>query len=237
MFRKLVGWLAITACAQGHAALLPAAADTFVSGGANASTIYGGDANLLISNMGADLSLANKMYLDFDLSSLDHDVVSYWMQFSFLDTGMGDTVISDQWRFDVYALPDGPDELWDQSTLDWTAAPYNDTGSADGVLTGAVFVQYFHVSGMGLWEISIGGGDNTPLVDHVMADTNDRLTLVFVRQTEGDEIRDYIHGISALSVRLNLQAPAIPEPTMALAAIVLAMTRRPRHRRYGHAGS
>jgi len=233
------------AATQARASVIPYAvdssqgngADTYVRGGTFAGDNFDAAPQLLVNNAGGDLSQASKAYIRFDLTQIPGwDGVGHnsMLQLPFMDTGTGTTPPTMAWNFALYALRDGPAELFDPATLNWNNAPANDTGSASGVGDGAVTIlQPFVIYGNGFGGIQI----SSPVVDQLLTDdTNGVVTFVVARDTAAAPGADYVHAIAAPQEAFTgpLLVVAVPEPSavapalLALGALHVAGARRAR---------
>jgi len=172
-----------------------------------------------------------KAYMRFDLNDLvgydQADVVDAKLMLNFV-TGFGSNPNQD-WEFEVYGLNDGDaGEAWGETTINWSNAPANDTGSRFGMLGNTTSLGTFNLTGtgVGLVEFSSAG-----LLSFIQSSTLDDLaTIMVVRNTAGTSNATYVHVISSKEngsvdgpqLLLTLPAAVVPEPSaFALAALDL----------------
>jgi hypothetical protein len=204
-------------------------AETYVRGGTFADDNYGSALPLLASNAGADLSQASKVYVRFDLSQVSGwNGVGYNASVSipFQDSGIGTTPRLMDWNFTLYALTDGPADLWDESTIDWGNAPGNDPTSATGVGAGTTLIMPFSVQGMGSLIMFYSAAIDQLLTD----DTNNLVTFIIVRETAAAPGADYVHAVAAPQEAFTGPTLTVPEPAgavlLACACGALSLRRR-----------
>lgn len=168
-----------------------------------------------------------KAIMRFDLSSLpfDHtaDLVEASLILNFFDSGTGTGGDGIDWEFEVYGVIDGdPGEAWDETMINWSNAPQNDTGG-DAVLDGATFLGTFDFIGKTA-SIDFSGG--TAVLDFVAASSSDDLvTFYVVRNTpQPDGGNSYIHAIATkehtTEVEPQLVLATTGPPTLAGSDIV-----------------
>ena len=196
-------------------------AETYVRGGTFAGTNFGGALTLRAINEGADLSSAAKVYLRFDLSEVqewDGFAQNASVEIPFQDTGAGTTPPLMEWDFSLYALDDGPAELFDELAINWNNAPANNTASADGLGAGATLLTPFGVQGKGT-AIKFYSAALDQLIN---SDTNDVVTLVVVRNTVAAAGADYEHAVAAPQEAFaGPRLTVVPEPA-AVAGLAFA---------------
>ena len=243
-FLALAAAVAAVAASGARAGILPASittadgngADTYVRGGTFAGQNFSDALSLLSSNAGADLSNANKVYLRFDLSQMPGWTGSTnyaSLEIPFQDSGIGATPPLQEFRFSLYALDDGPAELFAENAVNWNNAPANDPNRPGGVGTGATLITPFTLTGEGSGVTVFG----EPLIALLNSDTNDLVTFIVTRDTEASPGIDYVHAVAAPQEAFAGPRLAVPEPSTAglllLAGTAPMLRRHPRKTRRG----
>ena len=190
---------AALAAPAGAATILTAVADAYVRGGSYGNTNYG-SATTLDAKYDAGTATTNsrKVYARFDLSGLTDSVTSATFALTIAAAGLGSDPANTVWTFEVYGLKDdfapSGSELgrnWAENAITWNNAPANVTSHGANVdaadVYGGTYLDTFAVTGRGTVNgvYPIAGGAGSPLVDFINSDTDDTVTFIVVRRTQG----------------------------------------------------
>lgn len=157
-------------------------ADTYVSGGVNATTNFNDDTNqqLIVWN-NTNLDSASKTYLRFDIGGID---ASEYLR---ADLALSIRIDNDV-AVSVYGLIDGASGDaapgsggWGETTITWNNAPANVTSSPNGVTSSAVLlgqIEIDNTSDNSSGPFVLSSTDAPGLMDLLVNDTNGRVTLI-----------------------------------------------------------
>ena len=187
---------------------------TAMGSGADATVVqgnvFGHERNemILIKNpIGGFEGYSRKGYFAFDLSQLVNKPASN-AQFilTLRPSGLGFASHVPDCQFTVYGLMDESLDDWSAESLSWSSAPANRDGAA-AVNEGLVreLGRFTVPRGKQFGQVSIEG---PRLADFLNSDTNQRITLVVVRETEEKEEDGLVHGFAS-----RLSSTAAP-PTL-----------------------
>jgi hypothetical protein len=156
-----------------------------------------------------------KGYVRFDLSSIQDAVEDVNLNLSFVEDTHTTPAV---WSINVYGLSDGhAGEDWSETGITWNNAPANNTSSGGGLLGG-------EASLLGSFEFdtaSLLPGDSVPfsssdLTSFVQSDTNDLLTLIFIRQNRSLSNVGFATGEHATFAPPTLTLTTVPVPAAAV---------------------
>jgi len=95
--------------------------DAFIRAGNNANTPQGGGIGMFVDAKNATGDNRRKGYYRFDLSTVPPGYSAATLQLTQTD-------VNPDRNFNLYALNDGPNDVWDETTLVWSGAPANASG-------------------------------------------------------------------------------------------------------------
>ena len=169
------------------------------------------DKNLLLIKRpyGQHPQWERRVYLGFDLSTLEgRRVHEAQLSLSFAPTGLGFASLVPDAKFHVYGLADGNDDAWREEDMTWENAPGNELLPHPETNSRLTHLGSFNLpQGDQTSTISIEGQS---LRDFLNSDTNQLITLIVVRETEGIGLSDLVHGFA------SRRHPTLPPPTLRL---------------------
>lgn len=150
-----------------------------------------------------------RVYLGFDLSALEgRSVDEAQLSLSFAPTGLGFASLVPDARFHVYGLADGHDDAWHEDELTWENAPGNEQLPKPESNSRLTHLGSFNLpQGDQTSTISI---EEQGLKEFLNSDTNQLITLIVIRETEGLGLSDLVHGFA------SRRHPTLPPPTLRL---------------------
>lgn len=155
-------------------------ADSYVLS-TSASTNYGSEDKVTIKHDRVGGNLHRKGYVRFDLTTVPACYTDVDLSLTYTrQSGPSATITT----FNVFGLNDAhAAEAWDETQINWSNAPANDTSSGDGV-QGAE-ASFLGTFALDITVVSIGDSvtfDADSLLSLVRADTNAQVTLIITRQ-------------------------------------------------------
>ena len=150
-----------------------------------------------------------RVYLGFDLSSLEgRSLDEAQLSLSFAPTGLGFASLVPDAKFHVYGLADGKYEHWQEDEITWENAPGNELLPTHETISRLTHLGSFDLpQGDQTSTISIEGQG---LRDFLNSDTNQLITMIVIRETEGIGPSDLVHGFA------SRRHPTLPPPTLRL---------------------
>lgn len=211
--KKTLSWTAglitsLLMASTAQAVTILATDDAFIRGTTQADNNFGSAATLTVNPNSPINSSTRKVYIQFDLSSLN---VSQITDATLDLVTTGDT--QGALTMALWSLNDlNAGENWDQSTITWNNAPENDTSDAVNLLGGATQLGSFAYpanSSGDTVSISLAG-----VLSTLQADTNDVVTFILAGDSVGGNT---FHAFQSLEAGAGtgpvLNVTLIPEPS------------------------
>ncbi|MFH1496885.1 MAG: DNRLRE domain-containing protein [Verrucomicrobiota bacterium] len=227
--------IASLACAPLHAQSVEATADTYVSLGGNADTVYGASTTFTIANDGGSLGVpkTNDRFALFRF-----DLSAFTGSFSLDQVSLSLEKISGPAAdFVVYAIPDlGADEFFDETTYTFNTSSYSTTVSSSGSATNDGGLNKTGLLDLGAFSAAADADSvsftSGAMVDFLNDDTNGMATFVIWQSTQEKTARVFASSEHATLAGPTLTVTAaIPEPSSfaligGLGALLCAVSRR-----------
>lgn len=218
MMRGIYTWslLAVLVIAPlAVADVIPVDADAYIQGGSS-TTNFGSVTQLLVKQDDSTATTYDRMvYLRFDLTSASASFTDASLHLNFVDSGAGTLATSSlSWVFHVYGLNDGnAGENWVESNINWSNAPGHNTSGYAVTASATTDLGTFAFTG----KTATVDFTSAALKNFITADTNDLVTFIILRDTQGTGSDSYVHAIASKenSDTDGATLTIIPEPASA----------------------